>query len=404
MAPDKILIVDDEPEALENCRRMLSRFRYECLVEADARGALAVIERTRPKVLLTDLRMPDLDGISLLKAAKRIDPAIQVILLTAYASIHTAVRSMRHGAFDYLAKPFTGEELRAVVRRALGEERDDSIEDQTEEAKTTAKEPSRKVSPEEPIAALIGGSAAIRAVRDLIVRVADTDANVVFYGEAGTGKESVARAIYVRSARHAKPFVPVDCLASEETLVEAQLFGSDQVGSQAGVESRAGLLELAQGGTLFLNEVGGLTLRLQAKLLRAMKEQRGRRLGAGRFFEIDLRVMAASTENLQARCSRGEFREDFYYYLNVVPVVLPPLRERPEDIEAMAGAFLRATLSRKRGRALASPFISPEAGALLRRHSWSGNIRELQHVIERAAMLSHGSTIEARDLPERFHL
>lgn len=404
MASEKILIVDDEPEVLENCRRMLSRFQHECLVEADARGALAVIERTRPKVLLTDLCMPGLDGIGLLKAAKRIDPEIQVILLTAYASIHTAVTSMRHGAFDYLPKPFTGEELRTVVRRALGEEREETSEDGTEGVEAGEAEPSKGRSPDEPIVALLGDGVAVRTIRDLIERVAVTDANVVIYGETGTGKESVARAIHAKSPRHAKPFVPLDCLASEEALLDAQLFGSDQPGQQESGVARTGLLELGRGGILFLNEVADLTTRLQAKLLRAFKEQRGRHIGGSRFFEVDLRVIAASAANLRSRCSRGQFREDFYYYLNVVPMDLPPLRERKEDIEAMAVAFLHAALARKRGRALPPPSITPEAALLLRRYTWPGNMRELQHVIERAAVLSHASSIESRHLPDRFHL
>jgi len=399
-APDKILIVDDEPDALENCRRILSGHRYDCLVETDPSQALAAIEREHPKVLLTDFRMPGLDGIGLLKAAKRIDPAIQVVLLTAYASIKTAVASMRHGAFDYLTKPFTGEELRTVIRRALGEEWGDSTKYEDESASLSRGKAKRStVRIEEEV--LAGISAAMQAVRELIERVAATEATVLIVGEQGTGKECVARTIHARSFCQSKPFVPVDCLTSDDSALEVQLFGTQQSASRIGVGSQPGLLELAHGGTLFLDEVGSLSLQLQAKLLRALKERRGRRVGGDRFVEIDTRVIAGSSQDLQRACSRGEFRDDFYQFLNIVPIVLPPLRDRVEDIELIARSYLQGTL-RERGRLPLQAGFTSDAFALLRRYAWPGNVRELQNIIERAVVLADGPLIDLTHLPDRL--
>ena len=402
-APDKILIVDDEPDALENCRRILSGHQYDCLVETDPSQALAAIEREHPKVLLTDFRMPGLDGIGLLKAAKRIDPAIQVVLLTAYASIQTAVASMRHGAFDYLTKPFTGKELRTVIRRALGEESDDSTEYEGESASLLSTGKAGRATARHAEEALAGISAAMQAVRELIERVAATEATVLIFGEQGTDKECVARTIHARSARQSKPFVPVDCLTSDESALEVQLFGTPPSASRVGGGSQPGLMELGHGGTLFLDEVGGLSLQLQAKLLRALKERRGRRVGGNRFVEIDTRVIAGSSQDLQRACSLGEFRDDFYQYLNIVPIVLPPLRDRVEDIETLARSYLQTTL-RERGRLPPQAGFTSDALALLCRYAWPGNVCELRNVIERAVVLADSSLIDLTHLPDRLRL
>lgn len=397
---EKILIVDDEPEAIENCRRILTRYRYECVAEADAHRALAAIERERPQVLLTDLRMPGLDGIGLLKAAKRIDPTIKVVLLTAYASIQTAVASMRHGAFDYLAKPFTGQQLRAVVRRALGEESDDSSEPET--LPVPQGQFGGKPAAGTHDGMLIGNSAATQAVREIIERVAATEATLLIAGESGTGKEYVARTIHARSLRRAKPFVPVDCAIGDETAVDVMLFGVEPATGDGAAGVRPGLLESAHGGTLFLDDVDGLSPRLQAKVVRALKERRSRRVGSSGFFDVDVRVMAASDQDLQLLCSQGKFRSDLYGHLNVVPVALIPLRERVEDIDPLADWFVRTFFERKRGRRSLPPDFTPRARALLRRYVWRGNVRELRNVIERAAVLADGSSIDLAHLPDRL--
>jgi len=394
-AADKILIVDDEPDAIENCQRILSRHRYHCVGEADSNRALAVIERERPQLLLTDLRMPGLDGIGLLKAAKLIDPTIKVVLLTAYASIQTAVASMRHGAFDYLAKPFTGQELQTVVQRALGREGDDSS-DRNAAPLSPAKGPAESV-PTALEGVLIGNSPATQTVREVVERVAATEAALLISGEAGTGKEYLARTIHARSVRQSKAFVSVACIAGDELTLEAQVFGAE-----GSLGSQPGLLEMARGGTLFLDEVGGLSPRLQAKVARALKECRGRRVGEERYYDVDLRVMAASTQDLQSLCGRGEFREDFYWHLNVVPILLRPLRERVDDIDVLAHWVLRTCQVGDTDDQLMWQNFTPRARRRLRHYPWPGNLRELRSVIEHAAVLADGSLIDLTHLPDRL--
>lgn len=395
MVVEKILIVDDEPEAIENCRRILSLHRYECVAEADARRALDVIERERPQVLLTDIRMPGLDGIELLKAAKRIDPAIKVVLVTAYASLQTAVESMRFGAFDYLAKPFTGQELRTVVQRAMGQD-DVGLSVRAGVSLSPVSSLRERVTAGQE-GVLNGNSAATQRMREFVERVAASEASLLISGETGTGKEYLARAIHARSARQSKPFMMLDCITGDESAFDAQLFGAELVAG-----SQPGLLESAQGGTLFLNEIGGLSPRLQAKVSRALKERRGRRVGEERFYDLDVRVIAASTQDLQCLCERGEFREDLYWHLNVVPIMLPPLRERVEDIDVLAHWFLRACQVRRTDDQLLWQDFTPRARRRLRHYPWPGNLRELQSVIEYAAVLAGGSLIDLTHLPDRL--
>lgn len=394
MVAEKIMIVDDEPEAIENCRRLLSG--YDCVVEADAQRALAVLERERPQVLLTDLRMPGLDGLALLKAAKRIDPAIKVILLTAYASLQTAVASMRHGAFDYLAKPFTGRELRKVIRRALGGAGVEAIE--TAPSGLPRAPWGSPLSAAEPV--LAGRSPEIQAVRAAIELVAETEAAVLLTGERGTGKARMARVIHAGSLRRAKHFVLVDCLTFSEALLDVELFGSHPAAGVSG--DRAGLLESADGGTLFLDEVGGLSLRLQAKLLRALKERRARRANGGSFYPLDARVVASSSRNLLAACGEGAFREDLYQHLNVVPIAVPPLRQRTEDLDQLSRLFMEPFWLRKQPLPPALFGFAPDALAKLCRYAWPGNLQELQRVAERAVVLADGPLLDSASLPENI--
>lgn len=394
MEPYKILIVDDEPDALENCRRMLSGQQYDCVVESDPRRALDTIERDHPHVLLTDLRMPGLDGIGLLQSAKRLQPTIKVVLLTAYASVRTAVLSMQNGAFDYLPKPFSGKDLRRIIERAIGDESSDVSEPEVRSSSGVR----RKTTLD---AALLGQSPGMQAVRAVIELVAKTDAAVLLSGESGTGKERIARLIHDGSPRHAKPFVPVDCLASDEALVEMELFGADLSASGTG-GPRAGLLESAQGGTVFFDDVASLSLRLQAKVLRVLKERRARRSNGTAFYDFDTRLIAASTQDLQRACRAGAFREDFYQYLSVVPISIPPLRRRPEDIELLSRAFLEPLWLRKHRRLPAEFGFTPDALARLCRYSWPGNVREFQRVVERAALLADRPVIDSSYLPDNI--
>lgn len=397
MLAEKILIVDDEPEAIENCRRILSLHRYECVAEVDPRRAVEVIERERPQVLLTDIRMPGLDGIELLKAAKRIDPAIKVVLVTAYASLQTAVESMRFGAFDYLAKPFTGKELRGVIRRALGGEPVPA-----NEAEQPVPPPVSRIGEivaAEPV--LAGESSSICAVRGVIERIANTEAAVWLLGERGTGKERMARVIHAGSHRRSKPFVSIDCQASDEALVEWELFGGLASQSVRGGGDRMGLLESVDGGTLFLDEVESLSLRLQAKLLRVLKERQGRR-GTGDYYPLDVRVVSASTRDLRKACHAGEFRDDLYQYLSIVPILVSPLRQRMEDINSLSRRFMDPLWLRKH-RTLPPVFgFTPEALARLRGYAWPGNVHELQRIVERAVVLAGGPVIDSSYLPDNI--
>jgi DNA-binding NtrC family response regulator len=394
----KILIIDDEQEALENCRRILSRVPYECLVASDPNEALDLIERERPGLVLTDLRMPKLDGIEVLAAAKRKDPAILVVLLTAHATVETAVTAMRYGAFDYITKPFTSDELVQVARRAF-----ESMTGILGTSLRTGAPPERS-SPHSPEEAtrLVGNSAAMREVVELVNKVAPTDSNVLVYGESGTGKEMIARLLHESGSRSNRPFIPVDCVSLQDSLLETELFGHEKGAFTGAHAAKAGLFEVADGGTIFLDEVSGMTANLQARLLRVLQERHVRRVGGTRFTPLNVRVIAASNQDLEGLCKRGTFREDLYYRLNVIALTLPPLRDRGEDILLLANDFLTRFAQRVRAEAATVPTINPSAADLLLRYSWPGNVRELRNVMERAAVLVDGATVTIAHLPERF--
>lgn len=394
----KILIVDDEREALENCRRILSRVPYDCVVASDPNDAIDMIERERPGLVLTDLRMPKLDGIEVLAAAKRMDPAVLVVLLTAHATIDTAVTAMRYGAFDYITKPFTSDELVQVAKRAF-----ESLAPVVG-AGVRGGAPLERASPRSPdeVIQLVGNSAPMREVLMLVNKVAPTDSNVLVYGESGTGKEMIARLIHESSARSASPFIPVDCVSLQDSLLETELFGHERGAFTGAHAAKAGLFEAADGGTIFLDEVSGMSANLQARLLRVLQERHVRRVGGTRFTPLNVRVIAASNQDLEGLCKRGTFREDLYYRLNVIPVTLPPLRARGEDILLLANEFLTRFAQRIRAEAGTIPTIDPSAADLLMRYAWPGNVRELQNVMERAAVLVDGVTIKSEHLPERL--
>lgn len=394
----KILIVDDEQEALENCRRILSRVPYDCMVASDPNDALDMIERERPGLVLTDLRMPKLDGIEILAAAKRMDPAILVVLLTAHATVDTAVTAMRHGAFDYITKPFTSDELVQVARRAF----ESALSRLDADVCVGVPEERTSSSSSNEGARLVGNSRAIRDVLTLVSKVAPTDSNVLVYGESGTGKEMVARMIHESSPRADLPFVPVDCVSFQDSLLETELFGHEKGAFTGAHTAKAGLFEAADGGTIFLDEVSGMTANLQARLLRVLQERHVRRVGGIRFTPLNVRVIAASNQDLEELCRRGSFREDLYYRLNVIPLTLPPLRVRGEDILLLANEFLTRFVQRVRLDVGSIPTIDPSAADLLMRYAWPGNVRELQNVMERAAVLVEGSTVTSAHLPERF--
>ena len=394
----KVLIIDDEQEALENCRRILSRVPYDCVVTSNPDEALGIIERERPGLVLTDLRMPRLDGIEVLAAAKRKDPTIRVVLMTAHATVGTAVTAMRHGAFDYIAKPFTSDELVQVARRAFQSLPTNggagSRAGQPLEGPST-RSPGEKTQ-------LVGNSIAMSQVLALVNKVAPTDSNVLVYGESGTGKEMIARLIHESSCRSAHPFIPVDCVSLQDSLLETELFGHEKGAFTGAHAAKAGLFEAADGGTILLDEVSGMTANLQARLLRVLQERHVRRVGGTQFTSLNVRIIAASNQDLEAECKRGTFREDLYYRLNVIPLSLPPLRARGEDILLLANEFLTRFAQRVRAEVSTVPTIDPSAADLLMRYTWPGNVRELQNVMERAAVLVDGPTVTSAHLPERF--
>ena len=396
----KVLIVDDEIEALENCRRILSRVPFECMVSSDPTEAVKLIERERPGLVLTDLRMPILDGIEVLAAAKRTDPSVQVVLLTAHATVETAVTAMRHGAFDYITKPFTSDELIQVARRAFDSKTSGGGDAPPYFADVSSGQAQVRWS--EQTGRLVGNSPAMHEVVKLINRVAPTDSNVLVYGESGTGKEMVARLIHEASLRGDRPFIPLDCASLPDSLLESELFGHEKGAFTGAHVAKSGLFEAANGGTIFLDEVSGMTANLQARLLRVLQERHVRRVGGIRLTPLDVRVIAASNQDLEELCKQGTFRHDLYYRLNVISIMLPPLRSRGGDILLLANEFLTRFAQRARSDGHAVPTIASSAADILMRYSWPGNVRELQNVMERAAVLVDGAMVRSEHLPERL--
>jgi len=374
---------------LENCRRILTRAGHECLLASDPAEAIAMLETALPDLVITDLRMPAMDGLEMMRRAHQLDPARPVIMLTAFATIESAVAAVKAGAFDYLAKPFTMDQLALAAERALAQ-RSLIIENRN------LREQLSGVLGFENI---IGSSPAIQRVIDFVRKAARSEANILVLGESGTGKELVARAIHANSPRAAGAFVPVDCAALPENLLESELFGHERGAFTGAIASKPGLLETAGGGTVFLDEIGELPIALQAKLLRAIQEREIRRVGGTQEVRIDVRILSATNRDLRALVAAGKFRNDLYYRIDVIDVLLPPLRERRSDVAILAQRFLeryrRPSDSAPRG-------FEPDAIAALESYLWPGNVRELQNVIERACALADGPTLTVHDLPEKI--
>ncbi|MHB8380887.1 MAG: sigma-54-dependent transcriptional regulator [Candidatus Binataceae bacterium] len=385
----RILLLDDEPDMLENCRRILVRAGHECLVSNDPAEGIAMLESALPDLLITDLRMPLIDGLEIMRRARALDPARPVIMLTAFATVESAVAAVRAGAFDYLAKPFTMDQLRLAAERALAQ-RSLMIENRNLRA---------QLSGVFGFENIVGSSLAIQRVIDFVRKAARSEANILVLGESGTGKELVARAIHANSPRTAGAFVPVDCAALPENLLESELFGHERGAFTGAVASKPGLLETAGGGTVFLDEIGELPIGLQAKLLRAIQEREIRRVGGTRQVRIDVRILSATNRDLRAAVAAGQFRGDLFYRIDVIDVTLPPLRERKSDIVLLAQRFLE----RFRGDGQSAPrSFEPDAIAALEAYQWPGNVRELQNVVERACALTEGPSLSLRDLPDKI--
>ena len=381
----RILVVDDEPDLLETVRRILVRAGHEVVTAPSGAEALARLDMAPVELVLTDLMMPAVDGLAVLAGARQRDPLTPVVVMTAFASVETAVAALRAGAWDYLAKPFSADNLRVVVDRALGHR---ALGAENRRLRAAIVGP--------PV---VGVSDAIATVLDVVARVGPTDLGVLVTGESGTGKEVVARALHAASRRAARPFVPVDCGAIPPNHVESELFGHERGAFTGADAERRGLVEEAEGGTFFLDEIGDLDAGAQTRLLRLLQEGEYRRVGANKLRKADLRVLAATHRDLEAAVAEGRFREDLFHRLNVVRLHLPPLRERPEDIAPLAAAFVE----RFRAEAGRGPLaVGEELLARLRAHPWPGNVRELANVCRYLSSLALGPEATPRDLPPTF--
>ncbi|MCA9473742.1 MAG: sigma-54 dependent transcriptional regulator [Nitrospirales bacterium] len=387
MASARVLIVDDETETCSLLHEIMEKEGYDVHTTYDGQSALNVVKQQALDVVLSDIQMPGMSGIELLGAIHEHQPRTQVILLTAYGSLNTAIEGIKAGAFDYLSKPFVLDEIRTGVRRAI--EHKHSLEE--------SQMLREQVSSSNPLSNIQGNSPALVTVYKLIARVAPTDSTVLIQGESGTGKELIARAIYANSSRKDGPFVAVDCGTLAETLLESELFGHEKGSFTGAVSSKKGLLESAHGGTCFLDEIGDISPVLQSKLLRVLQEHEIRRVGGVASLEVDVRILAATNKNLKKLVEQGKFREDLYYRLNVVTIVLPPLRDRFQDIPTLVDHFLAkyGTMGSKKVTNVGS-----QAMALLMQYDWPGNVRELEHTIEHAIVMAGRSTIMPQDLPE----
>ena len=381
-----VLVVDDDADMRSLLCDVLQGRGHQCLGVGSGDEALQQLSEEDYAVVLTDLRMKGMQGTELLMEVKQRYPDIGVILMTAFGTVETAVDAMRHGASDYLTKPVKTEELVRVVERAI---REAALRREVSRLR-------KEVHKEYSFHQILGKSKSMQAVFELIRRVADSPTNVLITGESGTGKELVAKAIHYNSDRRDAPFVPVNCAAIPEQLLESELFGHMRGSFTDAKVDKRGLFEEAQKGTLFLDEISELPLMLQAKLLRAIQEREIRRVGATKSIPVDVRIIAATNLNLVDEVKNKRFREDFYYRLNVIELRLPPLRERREDIPILVDAFLKKCAS-ARGRQVKG--LSEPALAMLADYAWPGNVRELENVIERAVTLSHGDIIGAEDLP-----
>ncbi len=380
-----LLLIDDEPSIRLSLGDALKRAGHKVTLAADGAEGLSLLNGKTFDLVITDIRLPKVDGMTLFHTTKKNSPETEVILITAYGAVSDAVLALKEGAFDYLTKPFDLDEILIRIQR-LSEKR--SLRRDLDLAR---RELERRRGD------IIGHSPVMLRVLDRIETIADSDAPVLITGESGTGKELVARRIHALSPRREKPFVAVNCAAFPETLLEAELFGHERGAFTGAVKKREGRFRAAHGGTLFLDEIAEIPPQAQAKLLRVLQEGTIEPLGTDMPVEVDVRIVSATHQHLKVRIADKRFREDLYYRLNVLDVALPPLRERREDLPGLVEHFARQAL---RGKDAPVPAISPEAWAAISEYGFPGNVRELQHAVERAVVLSRGAEIELGHLPE----
>ena len=387
----RILVVDDEPSMREMLRIVLRRDGFEVALAQNGHEAIQQLQAGSFDMLLSDIRMPDMSGVDVLRTAKSLDPQIIAFMMTAFASTETAVEAMRLGALDYFTKPFNMDELRLKVRQHL----------ETRQLKRENLLLKRALKSRHEFGSILGRSDAMQLVFSTIETVANTTSTVLITGESGTGKELVARAIHFNSLRRDRPFVAVNCGAMPENLLESELFGHVRGAFTGAHASKKGLMEVAEGGSIFLDEIGEMPTSMQVKLLRVLQDRRFRRLGGTDEVQADVRVIAATNQDLPRMVSEGRFREDLFYRLNVLSIQVPPLRDRTEDIQLLAEHFL-AQFAAQMGKPVRA--ISGPALQLLLDHQWRGNVRELQNAIERAVALERTETILPESLPEEVRM
>jgi two-component system response regulator HydG len=380
-----VLLVDDEQANLDSLERIFAREGYRILLAASGQAAVDMLRAEPVDVVVTDLMMPGMSGQELLRAVRAVAPEAEVVLMTAYGTVEAAVAAMKDGAYDFLTKPLKRHAVLKSVAQALEKRR---LVQENKQLRA------RLAGAEQPI---VGQSPALRATLDVIRQAAPSSATVLLLGESGTGKELFARALHEHSARAAGPFVPINCAAIPETILESELFGYERGAFTGAVQRKEGRIERADRGTVFLDEVGELTPSVQVKLLRFLQEGEIEHLGGTGALKVDCRVVAATNVDLGSRVRDGKFREDLFYRLNVIQVVLPPLRDRIEDIPLLADHFV-ARYAAKNGKTIRG--LTRAAMEALEAYPWPGNVRELENAIERAVVLSRGSEIDVDDLPE----
>lgn len=381
----QILIVDNEKSMRDFLSIVLKKEGYDCLTAEDGEQALKWIEKEGADLVITDIKMPRMDGLSLLKALKVASPETATVMMTAFASTETAIEAMKEGAYDYLTKPFQIDEVKLVVKNVL----------ERKNLRQENRQLRRALKSQADFTQIIGRSSAMRKVLELVEKVADNKSNILITGESGTGKELIARAIHYNSSRKDQSFVTLNCSALPEALLESELFGHMKGSFTGAIGNKPGLFETADKGSILLDEIGETSLSIQVKLLRVIQEREFRRVGGTKEIKVDIRIIAATNKNLEELIADGKFREDLYYRLDVIPIHLPPLRERPEDIPVLADYFLN-----KYNEVLEKSVegFSPEAMHLLSQHEWKGNVRELENVLERAVALTTNKIL----LPEDF--
>ena len=387
MSEARVLVVDDEKSMRDLLAITLEKQGYDVTVADGGEAAVEAIRREAFDAIITDLRMARVDGLQVLRSAKDLSPETAVVVVTAVGSTETAVEAMKLGAYDYITKPFKLDEINLIVKNALERKR---LRDENRYLR-------KQLESQYRFDNIIGKSPAITAVFDTIRKIADSPSTVMITGESGTGKEMVARATHYNSQRQNKPFISVNCGAIPEALMESELFGHVKGAFTGAVSNKVGLFTAADGGTLFLDEITEIPTLLQVKLLRAIQEREIRRVGETRETKVDVRLIAASNRDLERAVSEGALREDLFYRLNVIPIHLPPLRERREDIPLLVAHFLQK-FGPRLGKEVRG--VAPEALAMLERHHWPGNIRELENVVERAIVLGSGEMLGPDALPE----